>query len=123
MCNLDCLKCTYDECINDGELDNIVRCHNWYEANKEKKRAYQREYARRKRRNERLGLNTPINVSPISENVLKSEYDGCRRCKQKRPIKARGLCNSCYGYVRKYGDLKMYDRKYEELNSVQQIPQ
>ena len=121
MCNLDCLNCTYDDCINDGELDNIARCHNWYEQNGEKKRAYQREYMRQKRLNERSGTNNPIIVSPINIDTAKSKYEGCRRCKQKRPIKARGLCNSCYGYVRKYGDLDMYSRKYEGFNA-QQVP-
>ena len=52
-CNLDCLNCSYDDCINDGELDNAIYCRNWYERNKEKKRAYQREYIRKKRAEEK----------------------------------------------------------------------
>ena len=65
MCNLDCLNCTYDDCINDGELDNAIRCRSWYERNKEKKKAYQREYQRayreRKRQNKTQKVETPIN--------------------------------------------------------------
>lgn len=48
-CDRDCENCPYTDCINDGELDNSISCANWYDRNKEKKRAYQREYARRKR--------------------------------------------------------------------------
>ena len=48
-CNRDCEQCKYTDCINDGELDNSISCANWYDRNKEKKRAYQREYARKKR--------------------------------------------------------------------------
>ncbi len=48
-CDRDCEHCEYTDCINDGELDNSISCANWYDKNKEKKRAYQREYARKKR--------------------------------------------------------------------------
>lgn len=54
MCDLKCEQCTYDDCINDGELNNAIYCRNWYEKNKEKKRAYQREYARKKRAEAKL---------------------------------------------------------------------
>ena len=114
MCDLDCLNCTYDDCINDGELNNAIYCRSWYDRNKEKKRAYQREYARRKRQNKQSKINAPINVSIINKNVLKSEYEGCSRCKRKLPIKARGLCNACYVYEHRYGNIKKYDRKYEK---------
>lgn len=123
MCNLDCVNCTYEECINDGELNNAIYCRSWYDRNKEKKREYQREYARRKRQNKKNKTNTPINVSLINKNVLKSEYEGCSRCKRKLPIKARGLCNACYVYEHRYGNIKNYDRKYEGMDNVQQVPQ
>ena len=53
-CDLNCFKCTYDDCINVGELNNAIYCRKWYEKNKEKKRAYQREYARKKRAEQKL---------------------------------------------------------------------
>ena len=53
-CKLDCFHCPYDDCINDGELDNAVRCASWYDRNRDKKLAYQREYQRRYRERKRL---------------------------------------------------------------------
>lgn len=58
--NLKCFECTYDDCINDGELDNAIWCRNWYERNKEKKKAYQREYNRKKRERDRAMINAKI---------------------------------------------------------------
>ena len=50
-CDLHCFDCTYPDCINDGELDNAIRCKNWYNRNREKKCAYQRAYNKQKRQN------------------------------------------------------------------------
>ena len=99
MCNLDCLNCTYDDCINDGELDNAIACRSWYDRNKERKREYQRAYSKQKRLNKRLGINSPINISIDKYKPYNGEIQGCRRCKQKLPTKARGLCNKCYVYA------------------------
>ena len=64
-CNKDCLNCKYEDCINDGELDNAISCNNWYDRHKEEKRKYQREYARRKRAEKKSIDNTPKKICVV----------------------------------------------------------
>lgn len=62
MCDLDCFNCTYPDCINDGELDNSIRCRSWYERNREKKIEYQKAYNRRVRANKPQKKDKPKEV-------------------------------------------------------------
>ena len=58
-CNFDCFNCMYPDCIatikdimvqeTKENLTNAENCNNWYQRNKERKKAYQREYIRKKR--------------------------------------------------------------------------
>ena len=48
-CNLDCLHCSKADCDVEQSDLNAIYCANWYQSHGDKKRAYQREYARRKR--------------------------------------------------------------------------
>ena len=109
MCNLDCLNCAYDDCINDGELSNAIRCREWYRKNKEKKKEYQRAYIATKRRNKALGINEPIHISPRKVKPLNGDFKACKRCNNKLPIKGRGLCNCCYVYAYRHGILEEYE--------------
>ena len=59
-CNRDCNNCPYPECLNDGEMDNSIACSSWYDRNKEKKKAYQREYNKRKRAEKKNSLSGDI---------------------------------------------------------------
>ena len=61
-CNLDCFNCPYEDCINDGELDSSIHSANWYERNKEKKKAYQREYNRKHREKKQADLEEKVCV-------------------------------------------------------------
>lgn len=66
-CNLDCFNCPYDDCINDGELDNSIRCASWYERNREKKLKYQRAYNKQKRANKPPKKEKPIDVPKVTK--------------------------------------------------------
>lgn len=44
ICDLRCLACPYSECIRDKRHKDTYK--KYYEANKEKRRAYQRNYNR-----------------------------------------------------------------------------
>ena len=64
-CNLDCFNCPYDDCINDGEIDSSIRSANWYEKNKERKKAYQREYNKNRRQKNELDLTKKEKVCAV----------------------------------------------------------
>lgn len=62
-CDFDCFNCKHSDCVASGaeiirkesqeNLTNKEMCNNWYQRNKERKKAYQREYIARKRERER----------------------------------------------------------------------
>ena len=111
MCNLDCENCTYDDCINDGELNNAIHCRNWYENNKDYKREYARAYAAQKRKNKRLGIDTPINISLSRQKARTKENRACIRCNRQIKIVARGLCNKCYVAETRNGNIENYKKR------------
>lgn len=70
MCSGKCFECQYSDCVVSDRTallmqqreqgkepkTNAENCNAWYQRNKEKKRAYQREYARKKRYEKKIQL-------------------------------------------------------------------
>lgn len=79
MCNLDCFHCPYEDCINDGELNNQVKCRNWYQRNREKKIAYQKAYNKAHRAEIKAKklqkAKEPIDVPKVTKLLKFSELD------------------------------------------------
>lgn len=120
-CNRDCERCAYPDCINDGELDNSISCANWYDRNKEKKREYQREYARRKRAEKKKCVSEEV------EEVKRCVVCGCILTDKRAKKCCSYECRLEYRnrYLRQYqannkAHLNEYQKEYKRKERAKQ---
>lgn len=114
VCDMDCLNCRYDDCINDHVYYDSASYKNRSEKAKENARRYQAEL-RQKAREKGLCIVCRKNIADhgvtcercyqrnsasqrirYEEKRRSKEYtDECRKCHEKR-IPGKKLCQRCY---------------------------